>query len=71
MAEYVLEVKQNLPAQKTMGLDTTAFDIGPGKTLKIETTPDGTELLNETVPAGKVWKLTLQVRVAEVNEADA
>jgi len=41
------------------------FVIPAGKTLKIETTPQGEEILSETVPAGKTWTVSISVSVIE------
>ena len=36
-----------------------------GKKFKIETSPSGEELVNETVPAGKVWKISIGIKVLQ------
>jgi len=71
MAEYAFSTKQTIKPQRLLGLIPTAFDVEAGKTFKVETSPEGVELLSETVPAGKLWKVTLRVDVVEVNEEDA
>jgi len=38
-----------------------------GTTLKIETSPGGTEILNVEVPAGKEWSACLMVSVDETD----
>lgn len=43
------------------------FTVAAGKSLKIETTPDGEEILNSTVPAGKVWEVTVVVSLTETD----
>ncbi len=40
-------------------------DIAAGKTLKVETSPQGTEILTAVVPAGKVWTCTILVYIEE------
>lgn len=41
------------------------FDLAAGKTLKIETSPNGEELLSRTVPEGKTWHVTVFVEICE------
>ncbi len=36
-----------------------------GQTLKIESSPDGEEILNVEVPAGKTWQVYTYVRIVE------
>jgi len=43
------------------------FDIVAGKTLRIETSPGGTEVLAVTVPAGKKWRVMIGVEVVETD----
>ena len=38
-----------------------SFDLIAGKSLKIETSPQGIDILNDEVPAGKVWGVTVKV----------
>lgn len=47
------------------GNDT--ITLPPGKTMKIETSPDGEEIMNETVPAGKQWTITVGVHIVETD----
>jgi len=42
--------------------------VSAGQSIKIETSPSGEELLNETCPAGKMW--TAQI-IVEITETDA
>ena len=44
-----------------------SFTISAGKKLKIETSPQGSEILSITVPEGKVWKVTLTISISETN----
>lgn len=41
--------------------------IPAGKTLKIETTPDGQEILAAVVPAGKKWSVSISVNIIETD----
>jgi len=43
------------------------FELVAGKRLKIETTPDGAEVLDAVVPSGKVWAVTISVAVIETD----
>jgi hypothetical protein len=47
------------------GVETVV--IPAGKTLRIETTPSGEEILSVEVPAGKQWTTYLMVGVQETN----
>lgn len=39
--------------------------ISAGKRLKIETSPDGEEILNVEVPAGKTWAVQFNTEIFE------
>lgn len=54
------------PARTTKsGTDT--FTVVAGKSLKIETTPEGEEILNSEVPTGKQWEVRVSVNIIETN----
>ena len=40
---------------------STTFSLAPGKSLKIETSPDGDEILDVEVPEGESWVVTIEV----------
>ncbi len=42
--------------------------IAPGQSLRIETSPDGVEILNVQCPAGKAWRARV---IVEITETDA
>jgi len=63
MAELALE-EETLPARTTYQ-GSTSVSLAAGKNLKIETSPDGEELLNTNVPAGKSWLVSINVYVQE------
>lgn len=42
-------------------------EMAAGKTLKIETSPSGEEILDVTVPAGKKWSVGIVVSVEETD----
>lgn len=46
---------------------TDDFSITSGKSLNIETSPRGEEIVNETVPAGKVWEVSVTVSIKETD----
>ncbi len=43
----------------------SGVDVPAGKSVKIETTPGGIEILNVVVPAGKRWEVSFGVDVRE------
>ena len=44
-----------------------SFEVTAGQALKIETSPEGTEVLDMTVPAGKKWQVVLKIHITETN----
>ena len=47
------------------GNDTVT--VAAGKSLKVETSPGGEELLDEEVPTGKSWDVTVSVYIVETD----
>jgi len=43
----------------------TTVNIAAGQALKVETAPEGTEILAAVVPTGKVWTTTILVYIEE------
>ena len=43
------------------------FSVTHGKYLRIETTPGGEDILNERVPNGKKWTVTINIDVVEID----
>lgn len=43
------------------------FSISAGKTLTIETSPVGEDILSVEVPAGKQWEVVLTVSIVETD----
>ena len=43
------------------------FDLSAGKSLKIETSPRGEDVLDVTVPSGKKWHVHVAVVIQEVD----
>ena len=53
-----------IPATKhSVGGDT--FTITAGKSLKVETSPRGEDILDVEVPEGKTWVVTIDVGIVE------
>ena len=44
-----------------------AFKVATEKTLKIETYPQGQDILNVTVPQGKKWWVQINVEITETD----
>ena len=44
-----------------------AVAVSAGKSLKIETSPDGEEVLNAECPAGKAWSVQVDVTITETD----
>ena len=42
-----------------------SFELAAGKSVKFETTPNGEELINETVPEGKKWTISVGIKITE------
>ena len=60
-----MELVDTSSPAKTLRTGRQTVIIPSGKSLKIETTPDGEEVLNEEVPAGKIWTVRLDVEIVE------
>jgi len=45
----------------------SAFVATDGQVVKIETSPQGEEILNLTVPEGKVWSISVNLQITEVD----
>ena len=46
---------------------STSFNIIAGKSLIMETTPNGIDILDIEVPSGKQWKVSISVHVTETD----
>ena len=44
------------------------YDVSAGKTLKVETGPQGDEILSITVPEGKKWRANVTISIVETDE---
>jgi hypothetical protein len=66
MTELILKEVPTRVITHSGGIVTMQLEAG--KSLKIETSPEGDDLLDVVVPEGKVWNLSISV---QVNEEDA
>jgi hypothetical protein len=60
----------SVPATTQLHGADSGITIPGGKTLRIETTPDGVEILNTVLPAlaqGKQWSLSVGLDLREVD----
>ncbi len=62
-----MELEDRNQSARRVKTGRQTLEITAGKTLKIETSPNGIDILNETVPEGKVWAITLNISVIEIN----
>ena len=59
-----MELKRTVVAN-TQYLGQQAFDISAGQSIKVETTPNGLDILDEECPAGHEWHVEVSVHVTE------
>lgn len=45
-------------------IDVGGITVTEGQTLKIETSPDGEEVLAEVCPAGETWTVTIHIQIS-------
>jgi hypothetical protein len=57
----------SLPASVKKTGEDGGLVILAGRRLTIETSPGGAEILDETVPAGKRWTVTISVSIDETD----
>jgi len=60
-----MELSDRSQPAKILRSGREELDIAAGKSLKIETTPGGEEILNAEVPAGKTWSTIIIVEISE------
>ena len=63
-----MELVQKIVPAETRYSANGGYDIPAGKTITIESAPGGTEMLSEEVPAGKSWRVVINVSVVETDE---
>ncbi len=61
-------ISRSFPASTTLHGEETGVVVAAGKSIVIETTPGGLDICNETVPAGKVWTVSIGVNIVETDE---
>ncbi len=52
---------------KTIFTGDDNFQLAAGKHLKVETSPNGVDIYDGVVPAGKSWNVTVFMRIEESN----
>ena len=55
-------------AAKLVKSGSDVVDVAAGQSIKIETTPEGEEVLDAECPAGKAWSVRV---IVEIEESDA
>ena len=58
--------KTEVDAHNTLTGDNE-FTVLAGQSLRVETSPDGSDILNEECPAGKSWEVYVFVRITETD----
>lgn len=53
------------PAKTRLHGECVDIELAAGKSLKIETSPQGDELIDTEVPEGKVWKISIGINITE------
>lgn len=56
----------SITASKTYS-GSGSYEVAAGKSLKIETSPNGDDILDVTVPDGKSWKVKIYVKITETS----
>jgi len=56
--------EQNVPSRKTY-TGRGVYSATTGKSLKIETSPGGEDILDVEVPTGKVWEISISLSITE------
>ena len=59
-------IDKSVPARTTFSGDEN-INISAGKSLKIETSPNGDNYLNTEVPEGKQWSVNIYVQIVETD----
>ena len=62
-----IELSETVVTSKILKVGDDNFQVTAGKSLKIETSPSGMEILNVIVPEGKVWRVTAYVSIVETD----
>lgn len=62
-----MELSTRQVEPSTFKWGSSADQVIAGQALKIETTPDGVEILNATCPAGKAWNVRVDIYIDELD----
>jgi len=62
-----IELTTESRAARTYIYGSTQFVLPVGKSIKIETAPDGEELLDAIPPEGKTWQINISVNINETD----
>ena len=62
-----MELTQHVVTPATHKFGTDTFAMVAGKSLRIETTPGGVEVLDEECPPGKAWAVRVIVEITETD----
>ena len=62
-----IELERTVVGAYDQLLGGSEFALAAGQSLKIETSPDGEEILNEECPAGKAWAVYVFVKIVEID----
>ena len=60
-----MELADTIQTAHTLHAGSQDIELVAGKSLKIETTPSGEEVLDVECPAGKVWSARVIVEIIE------
>ena len=63
-----MELKDISVEARNVRAGSQSFDVTAGQTLKMETSPQGIDVLNLDVPAGKKWRVEINVQITESDE---
>jgi len=59
----MIEPKTIYPVGTIIKSGGETFEVVAGKVLKIETSPGGETYLDETVPSGKKWTVSISIQI--------
>jgi len=62
-----IDLSEEVVTAKTVYVGDDTFELVAEKTLKIESSPSGDTFYDDTVPEGKVWAVTVFLRIVETD----
>uniref|UniRef100_A0A6M3K7V9 Uncharacterized protein n=1 Tax=viral metagenome TaxID=1070528 RepID=A0A6M3K7V9_9ZZZZ len=62
-----MEFDEQVLLASTRKIGSTSFEVPAGKTLKVETSPNGDDILELTVPESKKFVVDLWIKIQEVD----